>query len=67
LGTSLMSFPLLLPPLAPLPEPLPAESLVELLKHSLCVGEDRCVVLTLSAHAIRLRLLRREAETALRI
>jgi hypothetical protein len=43
-STSLL-LPVLDPALAPLPEPLPAMTLVELLKQSLCVGEARRAVL----------------------
>ena len=49
LGTSTASLPLALavlaPALDPLPEPLPSETLVELLKHPLCVGPCRRCVL----------------------
>jgi len=49
LGTCPPSLPLPLavldPALTPLPEPLPTELLVELLKHPLCVGKARRIVL----------------------
>jgi hypothetical protein len=44
-GPPLTAPPLLLPTLEPLPPPLPAQTLVELLKHPLCVGEARRLVL----------------------
>jgi hypothetical protein len=49
LSTSPSAFPLvpavISPASAPLPEPLPAQTLVALLKHPLCVGEARRLVL----------------------
>jgi hypothetical protein len=49
LGTFPGSLPLvpvaLEPALAPLPEPLPVQTVVDLLKHPLCVGEARWVIL----------------------
>ena len=41
----LPSLPLLLPTSNPRPKPLPPQTLVELLKHPLCVGEARRIVL----------------------
>jgi hypothetical protein len=44
-GTPLASLAVLPPALEPLPPPLPAQALVDLLKHPLCVGEARRLVL----------------------
>jgi hypothetical protein len=50
-GRRLAAVALLQPALDPLPEPLPAQTLVDLLKHPLCVGDARRVVLAqLSRH-----------------
>jgi hypothetical protein len=50
-GPPLTTPGLLAPALEPLPPPLPAQTLVELLKHPLCVGEARRLVLwQLSRH-----------------